>query len=624
MRLRAILLAGGAICAGLVLPAQAATPDPVEVARAGDVQLLAGDEEKELCIGLSFEEFDTACAEAGESVAQATADADGARWVGAAVPAATASIEVRRAGVLLGGGPTVAGEKYKGVRAGTVRFALVRIAKTAKPDGLRIRALSAAGALVTVVAADDDEELVIGRTRLKSGRARNIRWSLFAEDTSELTPSVLDLAHETVSRCVGLELNGVDWGGACSSGPPLQSFVERTTALSAETCNPPFRVVYGAVDGSVPSVIVLLGDGRRRTVATVPVGDGRRSYAIATAANAVRTVTVPGKGVVRPGFAPTSAVCAGGGNGLSLLNFGSSAFGLFSLLLSLPPVTPVGPVTAIPGSPGMQVADGPADALCIAVAGKPFGEIGCGIVPPQISEQLVAFDSLTDPHAFALAVKAQVATVRVSTADGKVVRNIPTDPGTGYRGRYAGVVRFASASFANLAELARLELLDAAGKVLYSEASTEEETEIEAPRVGRARRIAGREGGPSLWQTNARYGKRVDRCLSLTAGPAPGPLEDCQASRADATVLLDASCVTKRLSAGIAVREGTRVLADTGRKARRPVRLRRGLAVLTLPATRPLRALTFIRRGRSRRVEIGAPPAGRQCGWHLAPSVEEL
>jgi hypothetical protein len=47
------------------------------------------------------------------------------------------------------------------------------------------------------------------------------------------------------------------------------------------------------------------------------------------------------------------------------------------------------------------------------------------------------------------------------------------------------------------------------------------------------------------------------------------------------------------------------------------------MAILTVPGARPLRSLTFIRKGRKRRVQIGAPPAARQCGWHFSPDVED-
>jgi hypothetical protein len=107
--------------------------------RAGDVRLFAGDEDKQLCIG--FDSLDTECAAAYEGVVT-TGGLGGSDppYLGAAVPAAAARIEVRRARVLLAAGPTVAGEAYKGVRARSVRFALVRLPKGARTDGLRVRA----------------------------------------------------------------------------------------------------------------------------------------------------------------------------------------------------------------------------------------------------------------------------------------------------------------------------------------------------------------------------------------------------------------------------------------------------------------------------------------------------
>jgi hypothetical protein len=624
---RAVLLASAAICAGIALPAHAATRTPVEVAHVGGARLLAGEEKGKLCISVAPVDFDTTCADPRDDVATLSLEGiDGPLLVGAVVPAAAATVEVRRAGVLLGTGSTVAGDAYKGVRAGSVRFALIRLTKAKKTDGLRVRALNAAGALVEVLAPNDSEELVVARTRLLSGRARGLTWKIVAERRSELTPSILDLAHETTSLCVVTILNDLGRGTVCESGVPLESlsFLDAAQAAGADTCNPPFRLLHGVVAGSVTAVSVLLGDGRRRTVPTVPVGDGRRTYAVATGPGAVRSVTLPGR-VVPTALAPISAVCAEGGQGLQLFNVGSSALGSSALgllaLFNLPPVTPVGPVTAIAGSPGMQVADGPADTLCIAVAGKPLDGLGCSIVGPR--DPHATYDTLLDPHAFAIAVPANAASVRFGTADGRVVRSVPTDAGAGYRGRYAGAVRFASGSIASFLELARFELLDAAGTVIYTD-DTSSEDDIAMPRVGTARRVAGRADRPSLWQTIAHYGNAVDRCLSLTDGPPPTALDDCQTSRYNRTVLLDASCVTKRLSVAIAVRSGIRVVADTGSRYRRAVRLRRGLAVLTLPPGRGLRSLTFIRNGRRDHVEMGAPPGAKQCGWHLAPSVEEL
>lgn len=156
----------------------------------------------------------------------------------------------------------------------------------------------------------------------------------------------------------------------------------------------------------------------------------------------------------------------------------------------------------------------------------------------------------------------------------------------------------------------------------FDDSDKSDDSDFALPRVGQPRRVAGHPGAPSLWQTNVQ-GTLTKRCPGLTAGPAPGPTENCQSSGSGA-VLLDASRVTHRLSVGIAVRTGTCVVADTGGATRRAVRLRHRMAVLTLPGSRPLRSLTFIRRGHRRHVDIGAPPAACQCGWHFSPDIEEL
>ncbi len=68
-------------------------------------------------------------------------------------------------------------------------------------------------------------------------------------------------------------------------------------------------------------------------------------------------------------------------------------------------------------------------------------------------------------------------------------------------------------------------------------------------------------------------------------------------------------------------RPGTRAFADVGVSKPRRLRLRDGIGLLTLPAATPLRALTFVRKGRVRRVRIDAPPAARQCGWGAARAI---
>ena len=78
-------------------------------------------------------------------------------------------------------------------------------------------------------------------------------------------------------------------------------------------------------------------------------------------------------------------------------------------------------------------------------------------------------------------------------------------------------------------------------------------------------------------------------------------------------------CATKRLSLGIVVAPGARVVVDTGRGGSKPLRLTKGAAVLTLPPSVGLRSFTVLRAGRQpRRVLIAAPPGVRQCGGKAA------
>ena len=217
MTARSQLLAGTAaivLLAGSLSLAEAAraSAGPVEVARADNAVLLAGDEVKRLCIGLNV--HDTACAEPYEGAVTTGGLTTGDRaYVGAAVPAAAARVEVRRAGVLLASAPTVAGEAYKGVRAGSVRFALVRLPKGTRMDGLRVRAVDAAGSLISVTAPDDEAELLLGRTRLLKGHARDVTWSVTAEQQTAFQDAATRL-----EKIVTGQLSTVAVNKSCNTG----------------------------------------------------------------------------------------------------------------------------------------------------------------------------------------------------------------------------------------------------------------------------------------------------------------------------------------------------------------------------------------------------------------------
>lgn len=602
----------------------------VVVATDGPVKLQVNDEDDQICLGIgSASSCDTA--ESGTVIVGGTDR--GTRLVGAAVPAAATTIEVRRAGQLLSAGATVAGAAYTGKRAGALRFALVRLPAGALEDGLRVRAIAASGATVAVLSSSVDRELVSDRRRLLSGRSGAIRWSISSQQSSTLEPSLLDLAHETLSRCVEVSVRSArerSSSETCVGAVPHDESLFGPGGLQAsveDRCTPDFRLLHGVVTAATQRVVVLLGDGTRRTARMQPIGDAKNvAYAIVLPRTAaVRSVTLEmgdgGSKVLRLAGAPLAVLCAMTGSSDPATRIGGESPFLTSAFGVLPPVEPVGPVTTIPSSPAMRVADGPGDSLCVAVGDLPFTALGCGVVSALFSQVLGTYDDLNDPHAFAIVLPARVATLRIAGPGGKGTRDIPTLPGTGYAGPYAGYVRFAAASIADARELSRIAYLDASGTVLHAEHFTVSPDEIARPTFTAPRRIAGRAGASSLWQTTLRAGGQTLRCLALTSGAKPAQSDACQAPRSPTSVLLAAPCTTHRLTVAVAVAAGTRVFASTRASRVRPIRLRRGAGLLTLPAGTGLKTLTFVRKGHRSRLRVGAQPGMRQCGWTAAPDV---
>jgi len=552
-------------CLGALVPpvhaANERTPKPALVVREGAVTLKATDDDDgALCLELSSARGEsTSCGDDGDDdglLAVGGARTGGVRYAGVAAPASAARVELRRAGRLLTAGPTVGAGAYRGKSAGRVRFALLRMPPGGPVDGLRVHALDATGALVSVFTGRDSER-VFARRRLLAGRSGRVRWALTTSRSSELEPSVLDLAHETVSRCVDVRVQigpNDDNSRSCHSGGPQDS-LEQAFAGSPETsaedrCKPDFRLLHGVVSPSVRRVTVVLGDGRRRAVRAVRTPDGERlAYALPVAPGvAVRRVELQEAGgrtrVLKLSAVPVRVACVQESLGSSIIGPGLG-IGLLAPFADLPAVTPVGPVATLAGPPPMRVADGPAETLCVTVGDQPFTAPGCAIVSPDLDELVGSLDSYTKPRTFALALPARVATVRIAAPDAKVARDIPTVPGTGYSGRYAGHVRFASATVASERELARFELLDAAGNVLHRDNEpVPDDDALAEPTAGPPRRIAGRAGGPSLWQTKLRFSKQRMRCVALTTGRPPADSDNCQTIRGDGAVLLAASCST--------------------------------------------------------------------------------
>ncbi len=641
--LSVVLIALGASCSSAEA-APAPASKPAIVVSSGSYELTARDARGGLCLGLSLRSGATAesCSSDASTVAVVAGGGVAPAAVGAAVPAAAVRVEVRRAGVVVAGAPTVGPGAYRGTRAHSRRFVVVRLPEGSRGGGLRVRALDAAGALVAV-AAPDDGDLVTGRRILLSGRSGRTQWSVVGQRVSSLAPSLADLEHEDVRQCVVVRVDGSEESGLvgadCAPQDPAEALLggllgaDPAGPATEDTCPSSFRLLHGSAPSGLTAVEVLLGNGRvmRARVARIP-GAARMAYAVvipaAAAVRSVRLVAPGGARTVALALAPLAVSCADGST------FSSAGFGLevldptrslLDVLDGAPEATPVGPVTEVPGTPGFRVADGPDGTLCVAVAGHPFTATGCRLVTPGYDESLGAPDSYARPRAFVQVVPAQVATVRIS-AKGGTPRAIATVAGDGYTGVYAGRVRFAAATVTGFAELRRTELLDASGRVLHTETDDTTAADFAPARTGPPRRLAGTRAHPSLWATHVRppFGVRRSPCLALTPGAPPAAGARCQAIRAGAaTVLVGVPCTTHRLTLAVATSTGARVLADTGRGAPVAVATRRGVAVLTLPAARGLRAVTILRPGRPRvRFAVRAPAGAAQCGWTAVPQPQ--
>jgi hypothetical protein len=607
-------------------PASGAGAASAVVARDGLADLRATQERGALCLTVKIEDEDEGageCAEAGEAghVVHAADDA-GRAYIGAAISAAAVAVEVRRAGKLLADAPTVAGEAYGGVRAGEVRFALVRLPDRSRLDGLRVRALDGSGVVLETVAGSDGD-LVSDRRPLLSGRSGGARWRVTSERASALRSSVVDPDHELVVRCVRTTVvygpSTRSYRTCTGEAPVVNLQLLFSQGRVEDHCRPAFRLVYGVLDEPVRDVSVLRGDGRRvaARMARVP-GTALTAYALAVPARAaVRGVRI------RPEHGPARTLDLDGppiavSCGLGLVSDERIEFGAVSEIDDAPHVTPLGPVAAVPGSPALRIADGPDATLCMALGDDPFTGLACDVIGPSLAEPFEILDDFDRPRALALALPARVATVRLTSRDGKS-RDVPTVAADGYAGLYAGRVRFAVTAIAGHAGRERVALLDAAGRTLHVETSDSSLLDIRVRDLP-ARRVAGRPGRPSVWQSGFVFKGRTTRCVSLTAGPAPPADERCSVARgASPAILLDASCATHRLTVAVAAGAGTRAIARTSDGRDRRIALRRGVGVLTLARSLGVRSLSIVSPGaKPRTVALHAPAGGAQCGWDAA------
>jgi hypothetical protein len=530
--------------------------------------------------------------------------------VGGAAPAAVARVEAELADGRRVSVETVPGARYRGRRAGQVRFFLSVLPRTDPRDedegGLvALRFFDAAGTL-TGAAAEREGRVVGAPQRLLVQRRRGARISVTAVIRRQLAPTPIQLDRFEDVTCIDLRSRVGTSGGetrtcrAAGDGrPPLGVMAE-------PGCGRMRTVVTGFVGDTVSAVRLRLGSGRVKEVRakTLAGAEGSEHRYIAT-------VIPRGEAVRRASAVGASATYELGEqpSGLPCSSDSGTRLGTFTGLepgADGPARPPAGDeqVAAEAGGHRLLVRDAEGDRLCVGVDRLLADGSDCVLPPPFVD---VAF-ALRDGGAVFAVLPAEVARVRLPGG-----REVPTVAG-GYTGRYAGAVRFLLAE-ADFGVADRIRLLDAAGDTIGRLfVFTPENSRLERPMsrlaAGRGwRLLAGRYAGVP--------------CLGLAFGrEAP----DCGVAGAD-TAAISVRCAPRvavlygRLARGA---RPPRVLLRGGRSLRpRVLRLPRRLGhrrafVLQLPRRAEVVAL----RVRGERLTFPLLPAARQCGYGIWQTFE--
>jgi hypothetical protein len=270
--------------------------------------------------------------------------------------------------------------------------------------------------------------------------------------------------------------------------------------------------------------------------------------------------------------------------------------------------------------------------LCVAV-GAGRDERNCREPTPRPFDALIAISR--DERVVGGALDPLVASVDVRSSDGSH-RRIPTDPGSGYAGRYAGLMRFFSASASPGAVLDSMELRDASGHLLFRWP-----LRFDAERVGRPERlVSGRAPGGRFELTQSRFRlpllKRPFRCLAVTRpGRTVSDPFRCLALTERGKHLDTRSLngivrcdLRAAIMVGGASREAASVrvrMADGSTAAGRLFQSALGRAFLIVaPPDRTMRDVEVLDRAGTvlRRFTARIPPARRQCGYSFGRSAD--
>jgi hypothetical protein len=617
----------------------AAQEDPEEgtvVARHGSVELRVYDEGRDLCVSFGS---GTTCGGApdGRFESNLRLDRVGDRtYVGGAVPAGTASVEVEFARGGRARADAVTSSAYEGRHRDTVAFFIVETTgQTTQPDEdpVLLRRFDAAGGLIGAAEGGFNPAPVAGPLAL----LRRAGTTVAAEATRELEPSLLRIDRVILQVCLTVRhAPNRDTGrGACAGAGPAH----RGVSLHAYGSCGRGTAVAGLAAPQAATVELTLGSGRRVRVATRDMrqlGTPARAVAVLVspdeAVRNARALDASGATLDRQsvGASPAGRRCARGSSS-------SSGFGVHRFD-DEGPAAPADGQQIAATAPGARlvVRDEIDDHVCVGIDRLAANRHDCVVPPPAglfpaSYYPEYAVDADANRTAVGGIVPPDAAGVRV-VLDGRRRVDATVSEGGEYSGRYRGHVRFFLARAPGRHRVTALEVLDRSGRVT-----------VEVPGVGftapAGRTLAGGRG----WRVvAARYvfpfrlpGFPVDprvTCFGLAIGGEKPSLEDCE-ELADGPVgrvgcSPRVGVLMGRLAKGLRGVQLSLAGGGTLRARNVPVPRRLGggrLWVVAIPRKARVVRMRFLgRRARERHepqpkragAYAVAPPA-RQCGYAL-------
>ena len=610
----------------LALLVLAAPAGAAEVARIDDASLRARDDRaSEFCLDLRMGDGSSGggygtCGPAPWRPRRSMLIAwvSGAKLFAAgAVPASVTRAEAELADGRRVAFDTVVGPGYRGRYAGRLRFFLAELPLVDPEDddtgGLRAVRFSGADGALLGVASPARLGSPVGREQVvlrEAGRRRSI--TVRAAVLRRHTPTPLALDRFEDQQClvvrtragVGEQGSSTVCRGPGPERPALLVFPE-------PGCGPLRTVLSGFVGDAVTAVRLKLGSGRVREVPVRtlrgPQGEQHRYVAASVPrGEAVRSVSAVGTDAgYEIGEPPGGLPCVSQGGAFAMSY-------LTGLDFSGPPRPPApdDQVAAEAGGHRLLVRDAEGERLCAGVDRMAADGSDCAlpVVAAEDSFGMAASGTIS------AVLPAEVARVRLP--GGRAVHTVEG----GYRGRYAGHVRFLFAE-APVAQGEQLAMLDSAGAVIgrvpvFSPHALEEKPDAAA-------RLAAGRG----WRLRvARYD--FGSCLELAVGggdPSCGSVVGDDEDGAFGVVgcgprvAVLAGPLSRSTREVRAVLRGGRTVR--ARVVRIPRRFGRGRAwVLALPRGARVKALSFD----GRRATFPLLPARDQCGYRVfAPGLAE-